>query len=285
MYFVTKSEEELFLDIERFSGLSIAIEQALTSLADLRKQLIALGDGMSGDLSSLCRDFERFVASLKGMREQIGKCDPYHFPALTFLEFSQALHFVLRRVRCLLPPMYGEDPITGVSDKLEEIKNWCREEKRPVNITEEQFREGVAHGFEGMITFACKIAVAIRSYDSERKIERSPTQTDSVLARIEMTVEDTNEAAHRLDSRDRRHRTEAGTGGQVGFSVQKRMLEEWKKCQSHAEWFGGEAKGSRITKRMAYDFLVRNRRLPPIIDSFKTFCRVIDSARKLRPKR
>jgi len=214
MYFVTKSEEDLFLDIERFAGLSIAIEHALSSLADLRKQLIALSEQKTWDFSPLCREFERFVAALKGMREQIGKCDPYHFPALTFLEFSQALHFVLRRVRRLLPPMYGEDPITGVPDKLEEIKNWCREEKRPVDISEEQFREGVAHGFEGMINFACKIAVAIRSYDSERSVARPPTPTDAALTRIEMTAEDTNETAHRLDNRDRRHRTEAGAGYQ-----------------------------------------------------------------------
>jgi len=281
MYFVTKSEEDLFLDIERFSGLSIAIEQALSSLANLRRQLILLSGGRSEDFSVLCRNFECVIAALKGMRDQIGQCDPYHFPALTFLEFSQALHYVLRRVRRLLPPMYGEDPIIGVSDKLEEVKNWCREERRPENVTEEQFRDGVKHAFEGMINFACKIALAIRSYAAEQKTPRPPTPTAAALTRIEMTAEDTNETAHRLDNRDRRHRDEAGKGGQVGLSVKKRVRDLWLACRQHPEWFGDVAKKIRVSKRMAYDYLTRTRQLPSLIDSFKTFCRVIDSARKL----
>lgn len=281
MYCITKSEEELFSDIECFSGLFISIQQALLHLAELRRRLIELESGSLKDLSGICSDFEGMIAAIKAMRDQIGLCDPRHFPALAFVEFSQALYFVLRRVRRSLPPMYGDDPISGVSDKLEEIKNLCRPEKRPENITAEEFREGVDKSFAGMINFACKIASSIRSYSEERGITRNPTAAETALSRVEATVDDTNAVVHRFDNRDRRHRDDAGKGCQLGFVAKKKCGELWRDCCENPHWFGTSAKGKRITKKMAYEYLLRSKRLPAAVGCLKDFLRCIDSARKL----
>jgi len=58
MYFVIKSEDDLFKDIERFSELSIAIQQALSSLASLRRAIIGLSESKADGYEHLCREFQ-----------------------------------------------------------------------------------------------------------------------------------------------------------------------------------------------------------------------------------
>jgi len=119
--FTTKLEEELFSDIERFSPLAIAIQHALLALAVLYRLLNQEADGKLKDLKPLCQAFEAVVLSLGPMKAKIGACDPYHFPAMAFMEFSQALHYVMRLVRKLLPSFVSDDPILGLLHKLEEM--------------------------------------------------------------------------------------------------------------------------------------------------------------------
>jgi len=182
----------------------------------------------------------------------------------------------------VLPPMYENDPIRGVSDKLEEIKNLCRPEKRLESLAKDEFCKGIEQGFDGMIRNACKIAHCIRSYVEERGISRPPTPESAALSRIETTADDTNETVRRLDNRDRRHRDKAGHGAQLGLAVMRKCRDLWRDCTLHPEWFGSAADKCRVTKKVAYDYLVKHRLLPSSIDCQKTFCRALDSARKLK---
>ena len=280
MFYTTKSEDDLFSDIERFSGLFITIQATLETLAKMRRELIDLKEESTKDLGELCKEFEVFVRNLRNICEQITTCEPDHFPLLALLELSQAMHYVLKRIRVSFPPFGFDDPILGVSEQIEAVIDLSRPEKRLKELTLEEFREEVAHAFEVLIWHVCKIAHGIKSYALECGISRPPTQTDAALTRLEITTLDTNETVHRYDSRDRRHRAETGVGGQLSSSAKKRVSELWNECQGHPEWFGDKSKGRRVTKRTAYDYLDRKRMLPPLVDCFKTFLLALDSARK-----